>query len=44
VPFQLYAGYVTVYESHGRALYYWCIEAVEHAPKKPLVLWINGGT
>jgi serine carboxypeptidase-like clade 2 len=43
VPFQQYAGYVTVNESHGRALFYWFFEAVDDAPKKPLVLWLNGG-
>ncbi|KAM0922244.1 hypothetical protein ACQ4PT_006294 [Festuca glaucescens] len=43
VPFQQYAGYVTVNESHGRALFYWFFEAVADAPKKPLVLWLNGG-
>ncbi|KAL9229935.1 hypothetical protein vseg_005347 [Gypsophila vaccaria] len=43
VNFKHYAGYVTVNESHGRALFYWFFEA-DHSPQnKPLVLWLNGG-
>ncbi|TVU49645.1 hypothetical protein EJB05_00967, partial [Eragrostis curvula] len=41
--FEQYAGYVTVNETHGRALFYWFIEAAAGAHKKPLVLWLNGG-
>ncbi|KAL8224274.1 hypothetical protein R6Q57_019749 [Mikania cordata] len=43
VSFKQYAGYVTVNESHGRALFYWFFEAVERPDKKPLLLWLNGG-
>ncbi|OMP05741.1 Peptidase S10, serine carboxypeptidase [Corchorus olitorius] len=43
VEFKQYAGYVTVNESHGRALFYWFFEAVRKPEKKPLVLWLNGG-
>ncbi|KAD2804517.1 hypothetical protein E3N88_37894 [Mikania micrantha] len=43
VSFNQYAGYVTVNESHGRALFYWFFEAVESPEKKPLLLWLNGG-
>ncbi|CAM0945120.1 unnamed protein product [Alopecurus aequalis] len=43
VPFAQYAGYVTVNESHGRALFYWFFEATAAPAKKPLVLWLNGG-
>ncbi|XP_026397797.1 serine carboxypeptidase-like 34 [Papaver somniferum] len=39
VKFRQYAGYVTVDESHGKALFYWFFEVFE----KPLVLWLNGG-
>lgn len=43
VNFRQYAGYVTVDESHGRALFYWFFEATEDADKKPVLLWLNGG-
>ncbi|XP_047958435.1 serine carboxypeptidase-like 34 isoform X2 [Salvia hispanica] len=43
VSFEHYAGYVTVNESHGRALFYWFFEATKNPQKKPLVLWLNGG-
>jgi hypothetical protein len=44
VGFAQYAGYVTVNETHGRALFYWFFEATASPDKKPLVLWLNGGT
>ncbi|KAI3516898.1 hypothetical protein L1887_16036 [Cichorium endivia] len=43
VNFKQYAGYVTVNESHGRALFYWFFEAEETPHEKPLLLWLNGG-
>ncbi|KAK9663830.1 hypothetical protein RND81_14G001200 [Saponaria officinalis] len=43
VGFKHYAGYVTVNETHGRALFYWFFEAVDKPHNKPLVLWLNGG-
>ncbi|KAI3973635.1 hypothetical protein MKW92_027367 [Papaver armeniacum] len=43
VKFRQYAGYVTVDESHGKALFYWFFEAFEKPKEKPLVLWLNGG-
>ncbi|KAJ6707013.1 CARBOXYPEPTIDASE [Salix viminalis] len=43
VSFKHYAGYVTVNEQNGRALFYWFYEATTHPDKKPLVLWLNGG-
>lgn len=43
VDFQHYAGYVTVNENNGRALFYWFYEATSFADEKPLVLWLNGG-
>ncbi|URE40167.1 Serine carboxypeptidase [Musa troglodytarum] len=42
VSFRQYAGYVTVNESHGRALFYWFFEATHDVEKKPLLLWLNG--
>lgn len=43
VGFRQFAGYVTVNESHGRALFYWFFEATNNAADKPLLLWLNGG-
>jgi serine carboxypeptidase-like clade II len=43
VDFQHYAGYVTVNETNGRALFYWFYEAMTRPEEKPLVLWLNGG-
>ncbi|OWM90667.1 serine carboxypeptidase-like 34 [Punica granatum] len=43
VSFEQYAGYITVNESHGRALFYWFFEATEEPEKKPVLLWLNGG-
>ncbi|XP_026408231.1 serine carboxypeptidase-like 34 [Papaver somniferum] len=43
VKFRQYAGYVTVDEGHGKALFYWFFEAFEKPKEKPLVLWLNGG-
>lgn len=43
VDFQHYAGYVTVNEKNGRALFYWFYEASSQHDDKPLVLWLNGG-
>lgn len=43
VNFKQYAGYVTVNETHGRALFYWFFEATKDPQHKPLLLWLNGG-
>jgi serine carboxypeptidase-like clade 2 len=43
VNFKHYAGYVTVNEQNGRALFYWFYEATTHPDEKALVLWLNGG-
>ncbi|KAK8664760.1 hypothetical protein V6N13_084536 [Hibiscus sabdariffa] len=43
VDFRHYAGYVTVNEKNGRALFYWFYETMSHPDEKPLVLWLNGG-
>ncbi|KAI3801698.1 hypothetical protein L1987_29810 [Smallanthus sonchifolius] len=43
VDFAHYAGYVTVNEDSGRALFYWLTEATDEPDSKPLVLWLNGG-
>lgn len=44
VKFQQYSGYVTVDETYGKALFYWFFEATYQPEKKPLLLWLNGGT
>ncbi|XP_028775540.1 serine carboxypeptidase-like 31 [Neltuma alba] len=41
--FRHFAGYVTVNETNGRALFYWFYEAITNPQEKPLVLWLNGG-
>ncbi|KAE8704538.1 Serine carboxypeptidase-like 33 [Hibiscus syriacus] len=38
-----FAGYITVNEEHGRALFYWFFEAQSQPSHKPLLLWLNGG-
>ncbi|KAH7669235.1 Peptidase S10 serine carboxypeptidase protein, partial [Dioscorea alata] len=43
VNFRQYSGYVTVDENHGRALFYWFFEAIDHVDERPLLLWLNGG-
>ncbi|KAL5730146.1 Serine carboxypeptidase-like 31 [Ranunculus cassubicifolius] len=43
VGFHHYAGYLTVDEKNGRALFYWFYEASDRPNEKPLVLWLNGG-
>ena len=44
VRFNQYAGYVTVDEEKGRALFYWMVEA-DHkkASRMPVSFWFNGG-
>ncbi|KAG2707865.1 hypothetical protein I3760_05G165900 [Carya illinoinensis] len=43
VNFKQYAGYVTVNQTHGRALFYWFFEATDKPEGKPVLLWLNGG-
>jgi serine carboxypeptidase-like clade 2 len=43
VTFKQYAGYVTVDDKSGRALFYYFVEAETDPDLKPLVLWLNGG-
>jgi serine carboxypeptidase-like clade 2 len=42
-PVSQFAGYVTVNERSGRALFYWFFEAQTSPAQKPLLLWLNGG-
>jgi serine carboxypeptidase-like clade 2 len=43
-PVSQFAGYVTVNENNGRALFYWFFEAQTLPAHKPLLLWLNGGS
>ncbi|KAM0948861.1 putative carboxypeptidase D [Dioscorea sansibarensis] len=43
MPFDQYAGYVTVDVNAGRALFYYFVESPQDSSTKPLVLWLNGG-
>ncbi|KAJ9567502.1 hypothetical protein OSB04_003468 [Centaurea solstitialis] len=43
VDFDHYAGYVTVDQHAGRALFYYFAESPHNSSTKPLVLWLNGG-
>lgn len=43
LSFAHYAGYATVNEDSGRALFYWLVESAEDPGSKPIVLWLNGG-
>ncbi|XP_012842586.1 PREDICTED: serine carboxypeptidase-like 33 [Erythranthe guttata] len=38
-----FSGYITVNESHGRALFYWFFPAQSQPINNPLLLWLNGG-
>ncbi|KAK8572524.1 hypothetical protein V6N12_028577 [Hibiscus sabdariffa] len=44
VDFDQYAGYVTVDPIAHRALFYYFVESPENSSRKPLVLWLNGGS
>ncbi|CAN6481712.1 unnamed protein product [Victoria cruziana] len=43
VRFRQYAGYVTVDDLSGKALFYWFFEATQNPAEKPVLLWLNGG-
>jgi len=43
IPFDQYAGYITVDATAGRALYYWFVESQRSPSTDPVVLWLNGG-
>ncbi|KAJ7960386.1 Carboxypeptidase [Quillaja saponaria] len=43
VDFDQYAGYVTVDQQAGRALFYYFAESPQNSSTSPLVLWLNGG-
>ena len=42
-PVSQFAGYVTVNERSGRALFYWFFEAQTSPAQKPLLPWLDGG-
>ena len=39
-----FSGHITVNEKNGRALFYWFFQAQEQPARKPLLLWLNGGS
>ncbi|MBA0622630.1 hypothetical protein Godav_008156 [Gossypium davidsonii] len=44
VDFDQYAGYVTVDQKDGRALFYYFVESPRNSSSNnPLILWLNGG-
>ncbi|XP_022741888.1 serine carboxypeptidase-like 46 [Durio zibethinus] len=44
VTFNQYSGYIVTDASHGRALFYYFVEAESSTDElKPLTLWLNGG-
>ncbi|KAA3483885.1 serine carboxypeptidase-like 45 isoform X4 [Gossypium australe] len=44
VGFKQYSGYILVQSQHGRALFYYFVEADSANPlAHPLTLWLNGG-
>ncbi|RWR79203.1 Peptidase S10, serine carboxypeptidase [Cinnamomum micranthum f. kanehirae] len=44
IPFKQYSGYITTDTLHGRALFYYFVEANVADPlSRPLTLWLNGG-
>ena len=44
VSFKQYAGYIVTDARHGRALFYYFVEAKRADPlSRPLTLWFNGG-
>ncbi|KAL9679694.1 hypothetical protein QQ045_017560 [Rhodiola kirilowii] len=43
VDFDQYAGYVTIDEQVGKALFYYFVESPQDSSTKPLLLWLNGG-
>ena len=44
VKFPHYAGYIKLDPPRGhKALFYWFFHAQQDSPRKPLVLWLNGG-
>ncbi|CAB3230536.1 unnamed protein product [Arctia plantaginis] len=38
-----YSGYLTVDEKHNSNLFFWYIEAENHRPDTPWILWLQGG-
>lgn len=42
--FKQYSGYIVTNSQHGRALFYYFVEAdSENAASLPLTIWLNGG-
>eukprot|EP00808_Paulinella_micropora_P011814 g47362.t1 len=43
VPFNQFAGYLTINETSGRHMFYWYVESQRNPAKDPVALWTNGG-
>jgi len=43
LPFDMFSGYITVDESHGRALFYWFVESANEPSTDPILIWLQGG-
>ncbi|GLJ08397.1 hypothetical protein SUGI_0087990 [Cryptomeria japonica] len=41
--YNIYTGYITVSEAHGRALFYYFVESESNPSKDPVLLWLTGG-
>ncbi|GLJ08403.1 hypothetical protein SUGI_0088070, partial [Cryptomeria japonica] len=41
--YNIYAGYITISETHGRALSYYFVESERNPNKDPVLLWLTGG-
>ncbi|KAL8516539.1 hypothetical protein ACS0TY_014979 [Phlomoides rotata] len=42
-PSKHYSGYVSLYGSYGKKLYYYFVESENNPSTDPVVLWLNGG-
>ncbi|KAA8530332.1 hypothetical protein F0562_005041 [Nyssa sinensis] len=43
VSFKQYSGYIVTDQRHGRALFYYFVEAESYPLSRPLTMWLNGG-
>jgi serine carboxypeptidase-like clade 2 len=44
VQLHQYSGYINVDQVTGKSLFYYFVESPTDPARKPLVLWLNGGT
>ncbi|ORX44025.1 alpha/beta-hydrolase [Hesseltinella vesiculosa] len=43
IPFEQYAGHIQVAAEHDANIFFWKIDAINDAPTKRLIIWLNGG-